>query len=117
MAEGECAGEVVPYVEVELAGAEREIFESQILLDEKQPQSAAGRALSAMLRAARALTREKNANVGTEADEIVAEFRKHLYDTQLFFDPFAGGKFAAYLFRAHEERGKEATFESAHQLI
>jgi sulfite reductase (ferredoxin) len=117
MAEGECAGEVVPYVEVELAGAEREIFESQVLLDEKQPQIAAERALSAMLRAARALTRQKNANVGTEADEIVAEFRKHLYDTQLFFDPFAGGKFAAYLFRAHEERATVATVESAHQLI
>jgi sulfite reductase (ferredoxin) len=117
MGEGECAGEVVPYVEVELAGAEREIFESQMLLDEKQPDGAASRALSAMLRAARALAREKNANIGAEADEIVAEFRKHFYDTQLFFDPFAGGKFAAYLFRAHEERGKRATPESAHQLI
>jgi sulfite reductase (ferredoxin) len=70
-----------------------------------------------MLRAARALTKEKNANVGTEADEIVAEFRKHFYDTQLFFDPFAGGKFAHYLFRALEEKGKPATGDSAHQLI
>jgi sulfite reductase (ferredoxin) len=117
MGEGECAGEVVPYVEVELAGSEREIFEAQILLDEKQPASAAARALSAMLRAARALAREKNPNVGAEADEIVGEFRKHFYDTRLFFDPFAGGKFAAYLFRAHEERGNHATPESAHQLI
>ena len=117
MAEGECAGEVVPYVEVELAGAEREIFESQVLLDEKQADAAAARALSAMVRAARALAREKNANIGTGPDEIVDEFRKHFYDTGLFFDPFAGGKFAAYLFRAHEERGKPATLESTHQLI
>jgi sulfite reductase (ferredoxin) len=117
MAEGECAGEIVPYVEVELAGAEREIFESQMLLDEKQAEGAASRALAAMLRAARALAREKNANVGTEGDEIVAEFRKHFYDTQLFFDPFAGGKFAAYLFRAHEDRNRPATLESVHQLI
>ena len=36
MGEGECAGEVVPYVEVELAAAERELFEAQVLLDEKQ---------------------------------------------------------------------------------
>jgi sulfite reductase (ferredoxin) len=117
MAEGECAGEVVPYVEVELAGAEREIFESQMLLDEKQLNPAADRARSAMVRAARALTREKNPNLGTEAEEIVVEFRKQFYDTELFFDPFAGGKFAAYFFRAHEERGKPATQESAHQLI
>ncbi len=117
MAEGECAGEVVPYVEVELAAAEREIFESQMLLDEAKIDAAAERAFSAMLRAARALTREKNANVGTEADEIVVEFRKHFYDTQLFFDPFAGGKFAHYLFRAYDERGKAATAEAAHQLI
>jgi sulfite reductase (ferredoxin) len=117
MGEGECAGEVVPYVEVELAGAEREIFESQLFLDEGRVDLAAASALSAMLRGARALSREKNANIGTEGDEIVAEFRKHFYDTRLFFDPFAGGKFAHYLFRAHEERGKRPTPEAAHQLI
>jgi sulfite reductase beta subunit-like hemoprotein/uncharacterized protein (UPF0332 family) len=117
MGEGECAGEVVPYVEVELAAAERELFEAQVLLDEKKIDGSAGRAFSAMLLAARALTREKNANVGSEADEVVSEFRRHFYDTELFFDPFAGGRFAQFLFRAHEERGKTATQEGAHQLI
>ena len=57
-------------------------------------------------------TREKNPNVGTSADEIVGEFRKHFYDTELFFDPFAGGRFAHYLFRAHEERRKAPTAET-----
>ena len=117
MAEGECAGEVVPYVEVELAAAERELFESQVLLDEGKADQAAERAYSAMLRGARALTRERNANVGSDGDEVVAEFRKHFFDTQLFFDPFAGPKFAHYLFRAHDERGKAASVEAAHQLI
>jgi sulfite reductase (ferredoxin) len=119
MGEGECAGEVVPYVEVGLAAAEREIFESQILLDDGKIAAAAERALSAMLQAARALTREKNMNLGTDADEVVAEFRKHFYDTELFFDPFAGGRFAQYLFRAHEEKGKPASTsaDAAHQLI
>ena len=117
MAEGECAGEVVPYVEVELAAAEREIFEAQMQLDEGKTAESAAHAFSAMLQSARALTREKNQNVGTSADEIVAEFRKHLYDTQLFFDPFAGGKFAHYFFRAYEERAKPSTVETAHQLI
>jgi sulfite reductase (ferredoxin) len=117
MAEGECAGEVVPYVEVELAAAEREIFESQVLLDEGSAGGAAARAFSAMLRGARVLGRERNPNIGTEPEEIVAEFRKHFYDTRLFFDPFAGPKFAHYLFRANDERGNPATAEAAHQLI
>jgi sulfite reductase (ferredoxin) len=117
MAEGECAGEVVPYVEVELASAEREIFEAQMLLDEGKLDAASAHAFAAMLQGARALTREKNANIGSSPDEIVGEFRKHFYETQLFFDPFAGGKFAHYFFRAHEERARPATMESAHQLI
>jgi sulfite reductase (ferredoxin) len=117
MGEGECAGEVVPYVEVELAAAGRELFESQELLDEKKIDGAAGRAFSAMLIAARALTKEKNFNVSTDPDEVVGEFKKHYYDTKLFFDDFAGGKFAEYFFRAHEERGKTYGAEGVHQLI
>ena len=117
MGEGECAGEVVPYVEVELAAAEREVFEAQVMLDEGKVDAAAGHAFAAMLQAARGLTREKNPNLGSAPAEIVAEFRTHYYDTQLFFDPFAGGKFAHYFFRANDERGKPATLESAHQLI
>jgi sulfite reductase (ferredoxin) len=117
MGEGECAGEVVPYVEVELAAAERELFEAQVLLDEKKTEGASAHAFSAMLQSARALTREKNPNIGTSPDEIVGEFRKHYFDTQLFFDPFAGGKFAQFFFRAHEERAKPTTMETAHQLI
>jgi sulfite reductase (ferredoxin) len=117
MGEGECAGEVVPYVEVELAAAERELFESQVLLDEGKADGASKRAFSAMVGAARALTREKNANVSTDPDEVVAEFRKHFYDTQLFFDEFAGGRFAQYFFRAHEERDKDQSKDAVHQLI
>jgi sulfite reductase (ferredoxin) len=116
MGEGECAGEVVPYVEVELAGSERELFEAQVLLDEGKTAEASARAFAAMVRAARALSREKNANIGTETDEIVAEFRKHFYDTQIF-DPLAGAKFSHFLFRAHEENGKPATREGVRQRI
>jgi sulfite reductase (ferredoxin) len=112
MAEGECAGEVVPYVEVELAAAERELFESQVLLDEGKPDGASKRAFSAMVGAARALTREKNANVGNDPDEVVAEFRKHFYDTQLFFDQFAGGKFAQY-FSARTTNAARITAKTA----
>ena len=117
MGVGECAGEVVPIVEMTLAGAEREIFEAQVLIDEHKPQEAVRRAYSAMLEAARALTREKNPNLGSDAGEIVSEFRKHFCDTQLFYDPFAGAKFAQYLFRVHEEHAAATSPEAVHQLV
>ena len=115
---GECAGEVVPLVQVGLADSEREIFEAQLLLDEGNSDGAAGRAFSAMVLAAQALTREKNSFLGEGVDEIVSEFRAHYYDTKLFFDPFSGGKFAHYFFRAYEHRGEAgASKDGAHQLI
>jgi sulfite reductase (ferredoxin) len=117
MGVGECAGEVVPYVQVGLASSEREIFEAQVMLDEGNVEGAGKAAYRAMLEAARALTREKNANLGTEPEEIVTEFRTHLVDTQLFWDPYAGGKFAQYFFRAHDDKGKTTSAEAAHQLI
>jgi sulfite reductase (ferredoxin) len=117
MGVGECAGEIVPFVEMGLANSEREIFEAQVLLDEGHVKDAASRAYSAMIEAARSLAREKSPNLGSAPDEVVGEFRRHFYDTQLFFDPYAGGKFAQYLFRAHEDHDKAATPETAHQMI
>ncbi|MEP7052315.1 MAG: nitrite/sulfite reductase [Pseudomonadota bacterium] len=115
---GECAGEVVPLVQVGLADSEREVFEAQLSLEEKNSKAAADHAFSAMVLAAQALTREKNTFLGEGVAEIVSEFRKHYYDTKLFFDPFSGGKFAHYFFRAHEHRGEAATsLDAAHQLI
>ncbi len=117
MGVGECAGEVVSFAEFGLAASEREIFEAQIFLDDGNVETAGQRAYSAMLTAARALVLERNPNVGTEAEEVVSEFRKHLYDTQLFWDPYAGGKFSQYFFRVHEEQGVAHDQEAAHQMI
>jgi sulfite reductase (ferredoxin) len=117
MGVGECAGEVVPFVEMGLAASEREVFEAQILLDEGRPREAAARAFSAMLVAARSLTRQKNPNLGDSADEIVSEFRTHFYDTKLFYDPYAHGKFAHYFFKAYEEPASNPSREVAHQLV
>lgn len=116
MGVGECAGEVVAYTEMGLSQSEREAFEAQVLLDEGDPERAAERAFSAMLRAAHALTREKNENLGDDPDEVVREFRTHLYDTKVFWDKYAGGKFASYLFRIHEE-SVDVDAEVAHQRI
>jgi sulfite reductase (ferredoxin) len=104
-------------VQVGLADAEREIFEAQLLLDESKFAPAAQRAYSAMLQAARALAREKNLTLSSDPDDIAAEFRKSFYDTQLFFDPYAGGKFAQYFFRIHEDKARAETAEAAHQII
>lgn len=114
---GECAGEVVSFVEIGLAAAERELFEAQLLLETKDAEGVARGARSAMLQAARALTREKSPNLGEDAEEIVSEFRRHYYDTQVFFDPFVGGKFAHFFFRAHEARNEPQTLDGAHQLL
>ena len=56
-----------------------------------------------MLGAARALVKSQYLDVPEDPDTIVTEFRERFYDTELFFDPFAKGKFAQYLFRVHGE--------------
>jgi sulfite reductase (ferredoxin) len=107
----------VSLVEIGLAEAERELFDAQLLLETKDAAGVARGARKSMLHAARALTREKSPNLSEDPDEIVSEFRKHYYDTQVFFDPFVGGKFAHFFFRALETRDEPATLDSAHQLV
>ena len=114
---GECAGEVVPVVEMGMAASEREVFEAQILLDEGKPHEAAARAFSAMLVAARALTRQKNENLSDRPDEVVSEFKRLFVETKLFWDQYAHGKFAQYFFKAYEEPVKNPSKEAAHMLV
>jgi sulfite reductase (ferredoxin) len=117
MGVGECAGEIVPFVQFGLAAAERVAFEAQLKLDEGQHAPAASLALSAMVEAAKAITREKFLNLGDDPDEIVREFRTHLVDTQLFRDPFAGDKFSVYLFRAFGQDVSGFDAEKARQRV
>lgn len=116
MGVGECAGEVVPFVQMALAAAEREVFEAQLLLDQGNLRDASTRALGAMITAAHALTREVFPNIGQAPDEVVAEFKTRLVDTKIFHDPFAGPKFAHYLTRAHAEGPVEGR-DAVHQRI
>jgi sulfite reductase (ferredoxin) len=117
LGDGECAGEVVSAVDFGLAAAERELFEAQLALEKGEVQRAGQSALRAMLNAARGLVQAENPHVGEDADEIVTQFRKRYYETQVFFDPFAGGKFAHYLFAAHNKRDQPYTEESSRYLI
>ena len=117
MGTGECAGEVVSLVEFDLADAERELFEAQLLLEAADNQQAEARAYHAMLQAAKALVRTQFPDVGDDPDRLVREFKARFVDTELFDKEFASGKFAQYLLRHHDSVGRTATAESAHQLI
>ena len=113
---GECAGEVVTAVEFGLSAAEREVFQGLLELDRGNAAPAAANAYAAMLQAARALITTENIDIGNEPDEIVGEFRTRFYETELFFDPYAGAKFANYLFRVHGD-AETGSGEEAHRRI
>ena len=117
MGVGECAGEVVSSVEFGLAAAERELFEAQVAHEAGQAQAAGEKAYQAMLHAAKALVELEYSDVTNDPEQIVAEFRSRYFDTQKFFDPFAGGKFANYLFDAHRKAGHAHTSESSRYLM
>ena len=117
MGTGECAGEVMSPVDFELAAAEREQFEAQVAMEAGQIAQAGQSAYRSMLRGAKALVKIESSAIGDDPAQIVREFRTRFYDTQKFFDPFAGGKFAHYLFSAHEKSGGPYTLDSTRYLI
>lgn len=117
MGKGECAGEIVPLIEVELQGSERESFEAQIHMDGGDYAAAYDSAFNSMLHAAKALVRTQFLDIPEDPDQIIAEFRTRFVETELFSDRAAGAKFANYLFRHHEERDPNPSSEVAHQII
>ncbi len=114
---GECAGEVVSAFEFAMTAAERMVFEAQILLDAGNAQQAGAQAYAAMIKSAKALVQLQYDDISSDPGEVVEEFRERYYDTELFYDPFAGGKFAHYLFEAHDKAGSPFNAESAHHVI
>lgn len=114
---GECAGEVVSLFAIEISRAEAELFDAMIALDDGDYVQADQRAYKAMLLAARSLMRGQFLDVSDDPSQIVANFRTRFYDTQLFFDKYAKGKFAEYLFARHEQPTTNPNQDSAHQLV
>lgn len=115
---GECAGEIVPFVEFGLQEAEQQLHDAQDALDAGQAAAAATGAFTAMVTAAKALVRHLDVQVKDDPDDVVANFKTHLHDTELFHDPFAKGKFASYLLQMHEEKPYEkADQEIAHRTL
>src|SRR5215216_7591914 len=114
---GECAGEIVSHAEFGLAHAERQVFEAQVFLDENQYQKAGETAYTSMYQAALTLVEEQFFNVPNDQDRVAEEFRTRFYDTRLFWDDYAGGKFGHYYLRAHEKRNDPYTPEEAHRRV
>src|SRR6266536_1836627 len=116
---GECAGEVVSQAEFTLAASERELFEAQLLLDVGRLQDAAKTDYASMVRAAQGLVKAQNPAISEDENQILAEFTSRFYETQLFWDKYAGGKFAEYMFKAKEfiGAGKAVDADRAVQLV
>ena len=93
------------------------IFEAQVFLDADNLQRAGQDAYGAMLRSAKALVQMEYDDVSNDADEIIEEFKERFYDTKRIFDPFAGGKFANYLFAAHKNANQVFSAESSRHII
>ena len=114
---GALAGEVVSSFEFDLAAAEREVFEAQVAFDNAETARAGNLGYQSMLHAAKALVKIEFPDVTDDPERIVHELRTRFYDTQKFFDPFAGGKFAQYLFAPHQKAKTPQTPESVRYLI
>ncbi len=117
MGTGECAGEVVSLDQFELSSSEQLLFEAQLKLEKDRYSQADQLAYDAMLQAARALIKTEFLDVPNHPDVIVTEFQKRFYDTKLFHDKYARGKFAHYLFRRHSFPPSQQNSDGARQLI
>jgi sulfite reductase (ferredoxin) len=113
---GECAGEVVSPVDFGLAAAEREAFEAQLTLEAGDYQKAADQAVRSMTTAATELVRTKTP-VAAALPDVIREFKDKFVETKLFWDPFAGGKFAQYFFHAVENPPANPTADAVHRLV
>ena len=102
---------------MEIAKAESEAFEAQLALETNDFEKADHRAYRAMVLAARALVRTQFLDVGDAPERIVEEFRTRFYETKLFFDKYAKGKFAQYLFNRHHHPNPSPGRDEAHRLI
>ncbi len=114
---GECAGEVVTAFQFDITSAERMLFEAQLKLEASDAQGAGEQAVEAMARATTGLLRLKVPNVGRDMATIESQFRKEYFDTEIFFDPFAKGKFGQYFLDAAAAGERQFDAETAHRQI
>ena len=70
-----------------------------------------------MLGAAEGLTRELSPELTHDPLDILRQFRHHLADTGRFDAASPGGRFAHFVFRAHDLDITTITAQAAHELI
>ena len=75
------------------------------------------KAYKAMIRGASALLRKEFQDISSDPDEIVADFKQHFFDTKLFWDRFAHGKFGKYLINRNENPPTNLNNDSVHRKI
>ncbi len=109
---GECAGEIVSATIIEVAAAEREVFEAQIALEEDRIDDAVNYSYRAIVRAARALVREEYYDVPENPNTVVKEFRSRYFERELFSPQFAN-----YFFTAHQDGVNGLDAKSAHRRV
>ncbi|MFQ5425661.1 MAG: nitrite/sulfite reductase [Gaiellales bacterium] len=114
---GECAGEVVSLFGIEVVRAESQAFDAQVALDEGEYALADELAYRAMLTAARSLVRTRFIDVTEDADDIVRRWQALFFDTELFFDRYAKGKFGQYLLARHSRGRVEIDRDLAASLV
>ncbi len=114
---GECAGEVVSAVDFGLAASETTAFEAQVSLEAGKIDEAIDKAFDAMVKAAQAITRTEIPNLDDDPEHVIRKFKARFHDTRKFHDPFAGAKFANYLFQAHAEGTDRLADDAARRRI
>ncbi|MBG99965.1 MAG: sulfite reductase [Solibacterales bacterium] len=108
---GECAGEIVDQAEFMLEDADRLNFEASLALEREQYQKAAECSRQAIMKAADGILFTRGLLLSDKYN-TVDEFRRHFYETGVFWKPFAEN-----FFRVSEEELTGVTPERARQRV
>ncbi len=114
---GECAGEVVSPYEFSLTAAESKVFEAQVELEKQNLSGAVDLAYQSFIHSAEAVLRTRDREYTGKADQTVADFKKFFFDTGDFVKHVNNTQFAAYLFKAHDNRLPNANADEAHHRV
>jgi sulfite reductase (ferredoxin) len=114
---GECAGEIVAPSEFSLTAAESKAFEAQVQLDRKEFKTAVDLAYESMIFSAEGVVRSRNREWVGNPESTVTEFKKGFFDTGEFVKHVNNTQFAAYLFKAQENRLPNPNPDEAHRRV
>jgi sulfite reductase (ferredoxin) len=109
---GECAGEIVTPAEFALSASEREVFEAQVRMDNRNFSEAATLAYLSMIHAAEACLRVFDREYQGSPEKTALEFKKRIIESGKFSGPAV-----AYFLRASESVGRVLSEEELHRRI